>query len=97
MPAVLNYLRGQVLSRSTKRLSLLVLIQVLSQPEISQLYISVLLHQHILGFQISMHNLIGVQIPQSNQYLRGDEFGLLFREPLFVANMVVEVATPHVV
>ena len=33
-----------------------------------------------------------MQIPQSNQDLRWNELGLLFCEPLFVANVVVQIA-----
>ena len=60
MARVLNNFGRKVLCCAAKRLSLLILIQVFCQSEVSQFNIPILLHKHIFWLQVSMHDFVRV-------------------------------------
>lgn len=87
----------QILGSTAETECLLVLLfQELSETEVRQTYVAPLVHQHILRLQVSMHNLIVMQIAKGQHDLCRNEFYLVFLEPLRFVQVVVNIATRHI-
>lgn len=62
--------------------------------EVCQRYISEIVHQHILQFQISVNEIFRMEMSQSQSNLRSVKFGLLFWESFWVRQMLEKFSSP---
>jgi hypothetical protein len=70
--------------------------QELSKSKISQANIAISIHQYILWFEISVHNLFSVQIAKSQCDLGGNKLDSWLIEPLYFVEIVVDVTSRHI-
>ena len=94
---LIQYLGCQILGSSTERVSLLGLrLQELSESEISEVNVARLIDQDILRFEISVHDAVIMKVAEGHCHLSCIEFDYFLFESLFVEQMIVQVATPHI-
>jgi hypothetical protein len=81
MALVQEDLRSKILSCTTDALGVVVAVDVLlGKPKISDLDVPVVAHQHVFWLQISVQNVLGVQMVQSQEYVRSVKSGSVFFE-----------------
>ena len=87
-------LRCQILGSSTEGVSLVLCgIQKLGETEISQADVTITVHQDVFWLQISVHNVVFVQVSHRKHDLRTDELDSVLLESLVLVDVVVDVAT----
>ena len=84
-----QHFRGQILGSTTKGFSSLTVSDDLCHSEVCQVYVSIIVHQNILEFEVSIDEVLGVEVSESQSYLHGIELGLFFWE-LFLVGEVLE-------
>ena len=72
---------SNVFRSSAKTGSLLIFGDFSSKTKVCQLQIAITIEKHIFWLQVSINDILVMQMPQSNSYLSNHEFSLLFREP----------------
>ena len=81
MALVQQDLRSQVLSCTANALCIIVTVNVLfGEPEVCNFYVSVVADKHIFWLQVSVKNVLGVQMMQRQKYVRGVESGRVLLE-----------------
>lgn len=97
MTFLIQYFWGKVLSCATERESLFTLaLQKFSKSEICQVNIAWFINKNIFRFEISMHNIIIMQISKSYSHLSSIEFDDVFIEPLLEKQMVIEISSSYI-
>lgn len=84
---------GQVVGRPAERKRLLALLEHFSQTEVSQANIAIAVHEDILWLQISVDNVLVVQVSERNRDLNGVELSSILVEPLRLPQMHEQFAT----
>lgn len=57
--------------------------------------VSTLVHKDIFGLKISMDNLVGMEVSESNKNLCTDEPDRIFRESPFLAQVIKDISTSY--
>lgn len=86
--------RSQILRCSAKSICKFTISDDSGHSEICQRYISKIVHQHILQFQISVNKVFWMKMSQSQSDLRSIKFGLLFWESFRVRQMLEKLSSP---
>lgn len=89
-------LGGNVLRGPTEGLSKLSISDDLGHAEVGQAYVSVLVHQYVLQFEVSVDEVFVVEVAQCKGHLHHVELGLLFRELLGICQMLEQLATLYI-
>ena len=87
--------RGEILRSTAEGVGLGIILEDLSQTEVSQADVSVLVHQYVLRLQISVDNMLFVQMSDGECYLRGVELRSIFGETSTVSQMHEELSSSH--
>ena len=82
----------QVLGCAAEGLGCLVGLQEFGQAEVCQFYVAAGVHQDILGLEVSVDDIVGMEVAQGNQNLGRNELDGALLEPALVAEVVEEVA-----
>ena len=69
MPNVENDLRRNVLGRATQGVGAVPGLETLYEPKISQLYITIILHQYVFRLQISIDEVLTVHVLENENDL----------------------------
>ncbi len=89
--------RRQIFGCATETVSLVLSIfEKLSKPKVSKTNVSVLVHQYIFRFQVSVDNLVAVQIAKRKDNLGRNELDSWLAKPLDLVEVVVNVASRHI-
>ena len=96
MPSHVQNLRRQVLRRPAERISLIAWLQELGQSEVSQRDIAIVVHEYVLGFEVSMHDVARMQVAQSQHNLRSNKLNCWLLEAAHLVNVIVDVAAGQV-
>jgi hypothetical protein len=91
MPPGLEYFRSNIVGCAADSfLFLAIIIDFGSQPEISHLDGHAFPQEEISKLQISMDDLLGVQVLQSLEYLDHEEFSLAFGKSSLLFDEIIE-------
>lgn len=89
--------RRQIFGCATETVSLVLsILEKLSKPKVSKTNVSVLVHQYIFRFQVSVDNLVAVQIAKRKDNLCRNELDSWLAKPLDLVEVVVDVASRHI-
>lgn len=80
MAALDEDLRRQVVGRSTEGVSLRVALEHLREAEVRQADVPILVHQDVLRLQVTVDDVLGVEMTECHGDLNGVEAGTLLRE-----------------
>ena len=80
-------LRGQVVWGTTERESLAVAFKNLGKAEVSKTDVAIFVHQDVLWLQVSVDDILRVQMTQSHGHLNGVETGSLLWEPGYLSQV----------
>lgn len=83
---VLNHLRGHVLERTTKSVSLLHVIGLDAPTEITNLDDVTILNQDVLGFDVSMDQALLVQVVDTGTHLNEEVKSCVLIQVLLLPN-----------
>mmetsp|Transcript_43582 Transcript_43582/g.115056 ORF Transcript_43582/g.115056 Transcript_43582/m.115056 type:complete len:269 (+) Transcript_43582:248-1054(+) len=94
VPGALDHLRRQVV-RGTPECEGHV-HDDLGEPEIAELHVPVVVNEHILGLEIAVADLHGVQVLKSEDHLRAVELGVIIGQSPLLPQMTHELAPDHI-
>lgn len=97
MTFLVQYFWSEVFSCSTEWKGLLTLaLQKFSKSKICQVNITWFINKNIFRFEISVHNIIIMQISKCYGHLSSIKFDDIFIESLLEKQMVIEIATSNI-
>ena len=96
MPAHIQDLGRQVLRRPAERVRLIARLQELGQTEVSQRDVAIVVHEYILRFEVTMHDVARVQVAQSQHNLRTDELNCSLLEATDLVNVIIDITSRQV-
>lgn len=91
----MQYFRCKVVWCAAKRKSLCTIVKNLSQAEICKADIPIFIHQDVFWFQVTINNLLLVQVSDSHAYLNRVESSTIFCESLGITQVHEKFSTTN--
>jgi len=88
-------LRGQIVGCSAEGVGLLTVLKNLSQSEISEAEVTILIHQDVFRLKIAVNNFLVVEVSNSKANLDGVEPSVVFREARHSTQVREEFSSSH--
>lgn len=90
-------LGGKILSSSAERVCLVRRCgKELGQTKVCQTDVPISIHEHILRLEISVHNLVGMQVPKSQHQLSSNKLHCRLLKSTDLVQMIVDVSTRYI-
>lgn len=94
---VIQHLRGQVGQAPAESAAAILLSELFRKAKVGKLQVTILAHEHVLWFEITIDNIPRMEVLQGKEDLADDEGCFSLRDDLFFSDVLTKVTSRTIV